>query len=103
MTLRKNRTLTYHAINYNNEIGEFHGKLSKKEFKEMNTLLNYCRVAKLSSNYSVGWTDDQTATLEIRFGQQKKVIVDYGLIGTFGLNKLYAKFFAWRRSINWYE
>lgn len=51
----------------------------------------------LEKDYAVGWTDDQSCTLKIVYDNNKtKVIEDYGLIGTFGLKKLYQQLFELR-------
>jgi len=103
MTIKKDRTATYKAIRYNEETGEFHGEIPKKEFEELVAILKYLRIDKLNGKYDVDWTDDQTATTEINYNKKKKIIVDYGKIGTYGLSRLYSKFFGWRKNIEWTE
>lgn len=103
MTINKNRTATYKAIKYNNETGEFIGAIPAKEFDELISILKYLQLDKLNNEYSVNWTDDQTVTTEINYNNKSKRIIDYGKIGTFGLSRLYSKFFSWRKSINWAE
>jgi hypothetical protein len=50
----------------------------------------------------VGWTDDQTAWLRIRFSDGTvKEIKDYGLKGTFGLRLIYSIFFDLRSNQDW--
>jgi hypothetical protein len=66
-------------------------------------ILQYIQLDRLDNNYAVNWTDDQTAFIEISYNNKTKVISDYGEIGTFGLSSLYAKFFNWRKSIQWTE
>ena len=87
----------------NKEIeGEFNTTLSDNSFSEIINLLNYIDFPNLKDNYAVGWTDDQTCTLTIRYNNgQVKTIRDYGLIGTYGLVKLYQMLFDLRFNQNW--
>jgi hypothetical protein len=103
LTINKDRTAMYKAIRFNGETGEFTGTVPKNEFEDLLLLLKYLRPGKLSNNYSVGWTDAQTATTKIFYNGESKFITDYGEIGTYGLNMLYIKFFRWRTSVDWYD
>ena len=82
--------------------GVFSTTLRDTSFSEIINLLNYIDFPKLKDNYSVGWTDDQTSTLTVTYnnGQVKK-IKDYGLIGTYGLDRLYQLLFALRFNQTW--
>lgn len=65
-------------------------------------MINYIQLSSLKGRYRVNWTDDQTAKLEIKFNDgQVKEISDYGMIGTFGLDLLYEKFFTLRKTQEW--
>jgi len=65
-------------------------------------LINYIDFANLEKDYAVNWTDDQSCTLKIVYdGNKIKEIRDYGLIGTFGLKKLYEQLFELRFNQNW--
>lgn len=101
MSVLPNKMAFYKAIEYNDEKGNFSGTIPEKEFDELIEILKYIEPDKLDTNYFVNWTDDQTATIEIKYNGKKKTIVDYGEIGTFGLGVLYSKFFVWRRQIGW--
>jgi hypothetical protein len=103
ITVNKDRTATYKAIKYNDETGDFKGTIPEKELDELIAILRYIQLDKLNINYAVNWTDDQTAFTEISYNNKLKVVNDYGEIGTFGLTRLYAKFFNWRKSIQWTE
>jgi Domain of unknown function (DUF6438) len=103
MTINKDKTAIYKALRFNGETGEFAGTVPQKEFDDLVSLLKYLQPGKLKDNYSVGWTDAQTATTKVFYGGQSKFITDYGEIGTYGLNTLYLKFFRWRTSIDWYD
>lgn len=101
LTINKDRTATYHAIQYNDETGEFKGMIPENDFTELVALLKYINPDKLNTDYAVNWTDDQTAVTEISYNGKTKSIVDYGEIGTFGLSRLYAKLFSWRKTVEW--
>ncbi|HEY2722347.1 MAG TPA: DUF6438 domain-containing protein [Chitinophagaceae bacterium] len=103
MSINKKREVTYKAINFNDETGEFHGTIPRAEFDELLSILKYLQPDRLEDNYSVSWTDDQTATTTINYNGRTKSITDYGEIGTFGLSLLYSKFFIWRSTIGWAE
>ncbi len=103
MTIKKDRKAIYKAIEFNEESGNFISIIPTKEFDEMISLLRYLRFDSLSNEYRVNWTDDQTATTEIKYNGKVKTISDYGEIGTFGLVILYSKLFNWRRLIEWRE
>jgi len=101
MTIAKDKKVIYRAGPYNDEEGDFTGVISDNEFNALIGLLRYIQIAKLKSNYSVGWTDDATALVVISYNNRTKTIRDYGEIGTYGLAVLYSRFFAYRKSIKW--
>lgn len=101
LSINKDGTATYSAIEYNEKTGNFTGKISQPEFDELMELLRYLNPDELNNNYRVGWTDDETGTTEIDYNGRSKTISDYGEIGTYGLAALYAKFLAWRNSVDW--
>lgn len=95
------------AYNRNNTNGKaiagiFKTVLSDSSFSEIISLLNYIDFPNLKDNYAVNWTDDQTSTLTVTFNSgQVKTIKDYGLIGTYGLDRLYELIFKLRLNENW--
>ncbi|NOS93260.1 MAG: hypothetical protein HOP30_15175 [Cyclobacteriaceae bacterium] len=95
-------TANYHAIKYNDQSGKFHTVIDMVSIHKLFDSINYLNLTSLKDQYHVNWTDDQTATLEIKFnnGQVKK-ISDYGMIATFGLQHVYAQFFEFRKSQKW--
>jgi Domain of unknown function (DUF6438) len=98
----KNGHAEYIAGSYNPKEGKFSTVLKKKDLGEISDLINYIGVSNLRDNYSVSWTDDQTAGLRVRFADGSiKEIRDYGMRGTFGLRLLYTKFFALRTNQDW--
>lgn len=109
ISIDKDKSSIFKAQTYNRETrsskeikGTFQTTLSDSSFLEIMNLLNYIDFPNLSDNYSVGWTDDQTCTLTITYnnGQVKK-IRDYGLIGTYGLDRLYQILFELRFNQEW--
>lgn len=110
LTIQSDQSAVLDAMRYNykdgnerNEIkGVFKTKVSDDNYKAIVDLLNYIDFEKLNSSYAVGWTDDQTATLKITYdGGKTKTISDYGLIGTFGLDRLYTLLTDLRWSEKW--
>ncbi len=92
LKLFKNGTANFEGIAFTKHIGKSSKRLRKATFKDIIAVANYIDIRNLKDNYAVSWTDDQTATLTIVFNDQsKKVIIDYGLQGTFGLSAVYSK------------
>ena len=92
LQLARNGRANYEGIAYMPQKGKSSKRLPQKYFKELTDLATYIDVKKLNDNYAVTWTDDQTATLTLIFkDQSRKVIVDYGKQGTFGLSAIYSK------------
>ena len=82
--------------------GEFIATIKKKNYNNIVELLNYIDFPRLKDNYDVNWTDDQSCTLTITYNNGKvKEIKDYGLIGTFGLNRVYDLLFKLRFNQEW--
>ncbi|OCX50779.1 hypothetical protein BEL04_18775 [Mucilaginibacter sp. PPCGB 2223] len=102
LAINKDRDALYHANFYNPVDGKFTAKIDKADYIGIIALINYISIKNLKDHYAVPWTDDQTATLRIRFRDGSvKEITDYGEVGTFGLNKLYKMLSALRTSQNW--
>ena len=100
--LSKNGMANFTGIAYTTQKGESSKRLPRKYFKDVTDLATYIDVKKLNNNYSVLWTDDQTATLTLTFkDKSKKVIVDYGRQATFGLSAIYEKLM--RIALQWKE
>lgn len=97
------RTAFFNAISYNDKKeGKFTVTIDTAAYNNLIATINYMKLTSLKDNYFVGWTDDQTALLEITYnnGQTKK-IRDYGEVGTFGLANLYKQLFALRETQKW--
>lgn len=83
-------------------VGNFKTLVTKNNYDEIVNLLNYIDFPDLKDQYSVGWTDDQSSTLKITYNNGKvKEIKDYGLIGTYGLDRIYSLLFDLRFNQNW--
>ena len=62
----------------------------------------YKEFSDLKDKYEVNWSDDQTSTLIITYdGGKTKKIIDYGLVGTFGLNRIHDLIFKLRDNQDW--
>jgi len=95
-------TAVFNAIAYNDHKGKLQCEIDSASLDKLFRLANYIHPKSLSDGYSVNWTDDQTATLTVTFKDGSiKIIKDYGMIGTFGLERLYNAIFRLRRSQNW--
>jgi len=82
--------------------GIFTAAIDSAKYQELIELLNYVDFENLTTNYAVSWTDDQSCTLRITYdGGKTKIINDYGLIGTFGLDKVYQLLFSLRETQKW--
>ena len=85
------------------EVESFIKSIDKeKDYSKIVELLNYIDFPNLKDNYAVNLTDDQTCTLTIIYNNGKvKKIEDYGLIGTFGLDRFYSLMFELRFNQEW--
>ncbi len=103
MSIERNGSATFKPIAFNKKRrGTYKTRIDDKSFGELSGLLNYIGFPTLSDSYSVSWTDDQTSVLTVTYdGGRKKKIVDYGLIGSFGLSRVYDMFFELRENQKW--
>lgn len=109
MSVLGDKSATFKAESYNRRVGNsreikgvFHTTISDTAFFDIINLLDYIDFPNLEDNYSVGRTDDQTSVLTVTYNNGKvKTIRDYGLVGTFGLDRLYHLFFNLRYNQNW--
>ena len=118
--INKDKTGLFEASDYNSETGisivDLHRKKNNSKeikgtfraiikddsFSEIINLVNYMDFPTLKDNYSVNWTDDQTCILKITYNNgQTKEVRDYGLIGNYGLARLYQLFFEMRFNQIW--
>lgn len=98
---RKSKLL---GSNYNFPDGEYYTTIDSANYNMLTGLLNYIDFAALDTSYSVSWTDDQDCVLKITYdGGKVKKIEDYGLLGTFGLARVYTIFFDLRNNQKWQD
>jgi len=107
LTINSDRTANwlakmYNKINNKEVSGNFNSKIEDDKYNDIVNLLNYIDFENLKDNYAVNWTDDQTSTLKITYDNGKiKLIRDYGLIGTYGLDRVYQLLFELRENQKW--
>ena len=102
MKINDNGKATFNAIAYNKQKGRFTTIIKKENLSEIISLINYIDLKKLKDQYTVSWTDDAGCNLIVKFndGSVKK-IYDYGMIGSFGLSRLYELFEQLRENQDW--
>lgn len=92
----------FNEINSREVTGVYKTIITDKEYFKIIELINYIDFVNLENKYSVGGTDNQTSTLKITYDNGKiKSIHDYGLIGTFGLNRVYQLIYYLRNNQKW--
>ncbi len=103
LTINSIRNAIYKPIYFNKKKkGTYKGKIETSQFNELINLLNYIDFPMLHNDYYVTWTDDQTSFLTITYdGGKVKNIKDYGLIGTFGLSRVYEILFGFTENQTW--
>ena len=109
LVINENRTAKFDAQMYNEQErqtkkikGKFSTEIKENEFNEIVGLLNYINFPDLKNEYSVTWTDDQRSTLKITYDDGlTKTISDYGMIGTYGLDRVYEMLFSLRFNQSW--
>lgn len=109
ISIDKDKSSTFKAEAYNQKTrkskeikGTFKTTLKDNSFEEIMGLLNYTDFPNLEGDYAVDWTDDQTCSLTVTYDNgQVKTIRDYGLIGTYGLDRLYQLLSELRFNQDW--
>lgn len=101
ISLVKERIASFNAIKYNDSNGQFSTIINSVSYNRIIQIINYIDLGKLKTEYAVDWTDDQTGKINFKFSGQDIKVIDYGLIGTFGLEILYNQLFLLRNSQNW--
>ena len=87
---------------FKKEDKNFAAKINPEDFLQIVEILNYLNFSELKDDYKVNGDDFQSSTLSIEYGiGEKKIIRDYGLVGTYGLKLLYKKLFDLRFNQNW--
>jgi hypothetical protein len=81
---------------------DFDSIIRPETLKEIYDLIDYLDIKKLKNNYSIGWTDNYTTTIRVKFSDGSvKYISDYGGEGTFGLKLLFSKYYALIKNQDW--
>ena len=105
--IRRNGDAMFEAKSYNDTLGTLFATIGNDKLGQLFKLLGYMNVGTLRNAYRVGWTDDQAGYLKIVYSNgDVKEISDYGLMGTFGLQRLYEMLNTFRKSElwkQWYE
>ncbi|WP_178985140.1 DUF6438 domain-containing protein [Winogradskyella helgolandensis] len=115
ISIDNNKNAKFNAINYNwfdknisqdlepNDIdGEYKTQVSDNHFKELYGIINYLDFPSLDNSYYSGAMHSSSVTLKITYDSGKiKTIKDYGLIGTYGLKRVYEMFYELRFNQEW--
>ncbi|MES3019671.1 MAG: DUF6438 domain-containing protein [Bacteroidota bacterium] len=92
-------TIKFKAGDYGLSRGDLEGRLSKSDYSKLISVLNYTDFPDLQNKYKVNLFHGTSVTLKITYENGKvKTIHDYGLLGTFGLNKVYQILDALKKS-----
>ncbi len=76
--------------------------ISEEHYMQIVDLLNYIDFPNLEDDYQINASDNQTCYLSITYNDGKvKKIRDYGLRGTYGLDRLYQLLFDLRSNQEW--
>ena len=85
-----------------NQYISFNGMIPNIIHDEIAGLLNYSDFPNLNDSYAVTATDNSTGLLKITFdGGKIKTIKDYGLVGTYSLNRIYQIMDSLKGNIVW--
>jgi len=115
ISIDKNQKGTLNAINYNwfdknfsNDLelddvkGIYTTQISDKHFNELLGIIKYLDVPNLANAYNSGAMHSSSVILNITYNDGNvKTIRDDGLIGTYGLKRLYDMFYALRFNQDW--
>lgn len=82
--------LEYFMFHDRDTMGTFDFSISPLSLDTLRDLLDYTDFPHLRDSFAVEWTDDVTSLLFINYdGGLTKNIYDYGMMGTFGLHRVY--------------
>lgn len=107
LRIKKNRVATFVAKNFNkrNESimeGKYSAKINQENFNQLCSLINYINFNNLKDEYRVNWTDDQTGIIKVFYSSGKvKKVSDYGLLGSYGLQKMHNILHQFRWNQSW--
>ncbi len=84
--------------------GEFKTVIKKNDYDSLVHLLNYMDFPNMEHQYSLNRLHTRDCSLKITYDNGKvKEIKDYGMVGTYGLRKIYELLFDLRFNQNWIE
>ncbi|MBS1561046.1 MAG: hypothetical protein JSS89_05535 [Bacteroidetes bacterium] len=102
LKIKSDRSAILEAREFNDREGVFTATIDPSHFDQLVEILNYIDVATLDSSYSVPWTDAQSCVLTVTFEDGRTIkIRDYGLLGTYGLQRTYRLLFDLRTNQVW--
>ena len=101
ITINNNKQAIYNAKEYNKLTGIYKSNIEEKVFADLLGLLTYINIDTLKNNYKIGWTDNPSIDIEIKYNGFTKKIHDYGLEGTFGLKRLYEVLYNLKATQDW--
>lgn len=79
ISIAANGKVTYEGSAYNLKNGNYNAKITPQKYLELEKEFKRAGIDTLKTNYSAGWTDDQTITATfIRNGRIYKTVYDYG-------------------------
>ena len=84
--------------------GKFITKIKKTDYYNLINLLNYMDFPRMNNQYSLNILHSNDCYLKITYDNGKvKEINDYGMVGTYGLRRVYELLFDLRFNQNWKE
>ena len=101
LTINNSKQAIYNAKEYNKLTGIYKSAIDDKVFADLLGLLTYINIDTLKNNYKIGWTDNPSIDVEIKYNGLTKKIHDYGLEGTFGLKRLYDALYKLKATQDW--
>lgn len=102
MSIRKDGSAYYNAIEYNKFQGKFRTTIKKQQLDSLMSLISEANLLSLQNGYLVSATDHPTYSLTVKQKNgQTKVIRDYGPAGPEKLKLVYQYIFSLRESQDW--
>lgn len=91
LAIKKDGSASYKGLKFVERLGDYKLHLNNSDLIYFNNLIKNIHAESLNNEYTVDYTDAQTAYLAIEYSDgKKKQITDYGLQGTYGLSVLYS-------------
>jgi len=79
ISIENNGNVLYYGQHYNTQNGFFKSKITKTQYKEIQTKFKKADIMNLKDQYVANWTDDQTVTITfIKNNKIVKSVSDYG-------------------------